>query len=214
MLRFVLFAAFVGFSSAASAVTLTFDGIPANTFVSTYEEAGVSVHAGSREIGGHGMTDSLHLDDSGSPFARALIFSGPHRITVSSFDLIPNSPTEVCERIGNLNCGKPYDNVVVQGVRDGSVIVDERFYMGDAKNTVALGSLFSDLDSFIIRAIRFTNDDPIYYCIDSPCSHFNIDNVAIDKLPPLAPVPLPATAFLIGGAFGLLGATRWRRRSA
>lgn len=65
MFRTCIFVALACFAGPASAVTLTFDGMPESTNSSFYEEKGVDLF-GFGIIGGHGKENTLYINDSGS----------------------------------------------------------------------------------------------------------------------------------------------------
>lgn len=114
----------------------------------------------------------------------------------------------MCDRATALDCGHPYDNVLVQGIRDDVVVVEEAFFMGhDSVSNIEFGDMFTDLDSFVIWSMRYPDTDPLIFCANSPCASFNIDNVMVE----LIPLPVPATGLLSATAFvGLVLMRRWR----
>jgi hypothetical protein len=102
-----------------------------------------------------------------------------------------------------VDCGIPFNNVAVTGMRDGSIIAEDRFYMGKDPWTYFFSSEFWDLDTLIIAMLVTGPDEwSIGTCIDSPCTSMSIDNVTLSPIP----LPAPLLLFLTGlGALALLG---------
>ena len=97
---------------------------------------------------------------------------------------------------GAAPCADPYDNVLVQGYRNGALVAEDQFYAGDNPNTHLFSAQFLDLDLLVIGALLPNFPVVGGDCIDFPCGHFNIDNVE------LSAVPLPAALPLYSAALG------------
>lgn len=186
--------------SPAHANVVTFTGIPFLTLSSTWSEDGITA-VGNGELGFFGIPDSEHMDDGGTGYPSSMTFSMTTPFNADSFDMIP---------VGNFYCPNnvcsPFDNVVVQGFLGASLVASDTFWMGNSLNTYVFSSAFTDLTSLKISIVFPPDFDSCHF--NDPCTHMNIDNVA------LTPVPLPAALPLF--ASGLAG-LRWlsrRRRKA
>lgn len=212
-----IFCAIAMFGTSASAATMTFNNLwdyANNDYYSgsTYTEDGITV-TGNNELG-YWSSTSLHMDDFYYPSSSLATFTMGSRFSAVGFDLSADGfDYFVCDAAHN--CTNPtYQNVLVQGYRNGSVVASLLFDMGAALQTfpVMLGGAFNNLSALSIEVFvpdnLFTNHPPGGYAdCNSPCSHFTVDNVT------LAPVPLPAALPLAAMGFGLLAMTARRRPS-
>jgi hypothetical protein len=213
-------------ANLAHASTVTFSGIPdRNGGPSSYSEDGIDVN-GNGAIGNLSADKAVHMDSGGTGYASTLEFSMSGLFDAVSFDISPvNFKNDLA--FGDTNNGQetrlydvPFKNVLVQGFRNGSVVVSDLFNMLDfpafAFSTYSLDG-FENLD---MLSVGFgpvpTAGDFIYppgtdwtaFTCDSPCSHYNMDNV---MLSPVAAVPLPAGFPLLLAGLGAIGFTRKRR---
>lgn len=188
------------FASTADAATMAFTGIPQESLSNVWVEDGITA-TGSGPGGDFGFfgyfdtPDSAHMDDDGSSFPRSIVFTMAQPFDAVSFDILPSdnffcSPDDVC--------GIPFDNISLTGVSNGLTVAQDSLYMGTAPSTYLFGADFSNLDSLII-ALLFPGQSADATCINSPCTHLNIDNIA------LSPVPLPAGFVLFMSALALMG---------
>lgn len=193
---------------AVRANTVTFTEIPQEAYGVVWVEDGITVDPGGGfgGLGYHQLPHTLHLDDSGTGFASFASFTMGSRFNARSFDIIPAGPTAYCTDLDWTVCGAPYDNVQVSGFRGGIEVAGDKFFMGADPSTFYFSDLFRHLDSLVIAALypnlRVIGGD----CHDSPCAHFNIDNVTLN------PVPVPAALPLFLSTLFGLGWFGWRRK--
>jgi len=201
----------------AQASTMTFDNLT-DPFATSYTEAGITA-TGNGDMGMY-STGTVHIDDGGTSAPSSVTFTmAAGAFNAVSFDILPlGFSFEYCDPSGA--CTYPsFANVQVQGFNGISLVSSLIFDMGQGLQpyTVALGSVFSNLSSLTISILyptwAFQNlpQGATAWC-DSPCSHFEIDNVTLNAVTP-APVPLPAGLPLAASALAALGATRlrWKR---
>lgn len=201
----------LGLAGSAEALTLTFDGIPeggGEPQPTTIVESGVTISVGSWSDGvtWWSVPDAIHLDDSGTSFTDEVTFETEREfralslrligMSMSSYVLIDDEPIPV-----------PYDNVLLTGYRDGTLLATARFTTGLDSGIVdyTFGPDFAGLDLLRITNIRpegtFWEGYPIQ-CDDAPCGHFSVDDLTI------APVPLPPALPLGVAALGMLALAR------
>jgi len=206
-------AAMLSAPNASAAVhKVTFDALPYEYFGSNvWVEDGI-VATASGALGSFIRPGTAHLDSDGHPYTEQYTFTllGGGRFNPMSFDLFalgkptyyanPNCPGEGPE----LCVITTYSDVLLTGFRNGAAVVTLAFYSGDF-STISLGSTFFNVDAFRVSAAQ----PSVGYCESSPCSHFNIDNVAL-----AGPVPEPATwAMMVLGFIGLVLLRRRPRQS-
>jgi hypothetical protein len=217
----------------AGAATMTFSGIhegcgaPLEVFQGHIEDNIVATPLGFGTLATAGTPGVAHMDDGGTgctgmvdfelfalagllPDGTAFSFDR-RRFDASSVEMRPFA-TAFCAPTRSEDeffCGDGYDNVRWQGFRDGSLIASDTFFVGTgAPYTYVFGDLFRDLTSLRLTALPpFVEGGR---CDDSPCGHFEIDNLVLAAVN-LTPVPLPgALVLLMSGLLGL-GSMRWRR---
>lgn len=202
--------------ASAAQVTLIFDDVSdlGGSATGPYQltEQGISYSVWPES---HGSAGAIHLDDAGTGYQSAVTFTGTDRFDVVSLDVEGlGQSLYVYDEIWD---GTPlaYDNVLFEGLRGGEVVASLLWSTGLSRGwqNLAFDNAFSDLDSFLIRALvpdlSVLPDQT--ECIDYPCGHFNIDNLTLDVAP--APVPLPAGLPLLLGGYGMLILGAMRQRS-
>ncbi|MCB1332372.1 MAG: PEP-CTERM sorting domain-containing protein [Roseivivax sp.] len=198
----------VAATSAAEAAVMTFGNVGPDPFLTSYTEDGITATAPvNQDL--YLISPHLHLDNGGSPHADRATFSMAGAFDAVSFLLEPNGfAYEMCDTNQCNSFSYPsFPNVLVQGYRGASLVASLLFDMGKGTTpyTVSLGTPFANLSSLTIGVV-YPAPNPLGQCVDSPCSHFSVDDVT------LAPVPVPATAGLAGLGLVLLGAAGWRRK--
>ncbi len=192
-------------ASPADANVVTFTGIPFESGAPlTWSEDGITAVGNGPfgELGSFQNPNSEHMDDGGTPYPSSMTFSMMTPFNAASFDIIPVGnnycPNNVCS---------PFDNVVVQGFLDALLVASDTFWMGNSPNTYVFSNAFTDLTSLKISIVFPPDFDSCHF--NDPCTHMNIDNVA------LTPVPLPAALPLFAsGLVGLGWLSRRRRKQA
>lgn len=189
----------------AGAAVMTFNNLPpASPDNGDYREKGITA-SGNGELGSFNVPAAAHINDAGTAISSRISFTMSSRFDAVGFDILPIA-TEYCVTPSNAACGDPYDNVLVQGYRDGSLVAENRFYAGDDPNTYLFSLQFLNLDRLIIGGLLPNFSVAGGECVDIPCGQFNIDNVELNA------VPLPAALPLYSAALGFLGYLGWRRR--
>lgn len=197
----------------AAANTVTFDSLPSEAAqLGIYVEGGVTVTPVSGGVvGTHTTSGAAHLDDAGTGFTSGLMFTMGELFDAGSFTVISagysffDSP------------GEMWNNILVTGMRGGSVVASVGFMMTEivgASQTFSLGEAFWELDALLIEILY-----PPTGTTCAPCSHLDLDTVVlegwgipIDPVTP-APVPLPPSVAMMGLAGLALVGIRRRRRS-
>ena len=177
--------------------------------------AAATADAGLFDLGFFDAPGAVHLDDGGTSFARQITFTMNRRFNAIAFDLIPtNFNYLICDSEELEGCvTETFDNVMLQGFRNGILVGLSIFDMSLNSGHLSFGSLLRNLDSLVIGFAPLPFDGTLpdgrfAVCIESPCSHFNIDNIT------LAAVPLPAPGLLLVAVLtiGGLGALSRRRK--
>lgn len=197
----------------AGAATMTFKDLPHEFDLvvlgpSTYSEAGITATSND-DFASFTRLQAAHLDDGGSSFASILTFTMASRFNAISFDLLPLATDFDFDVFGG-SIGDLYNNVHIVGTRAGSVVAEKKFSAGTTDNTFSFGAAFSNLDSLSIAAILPDFSKIGGACFDSPCGHFDVDNVSLNSV---AAVPLPAGLPLMLSVMGIFGLLGWRRRN-
>lgn len=203
--NFLATALIVLLAAPASATVMTFkDLLPVSTDNGDYRENGITASSAG-ELGYFDLPGAAHLDDSGTSIAKFVSFTMSSRFSAIGFDILPLG-TEFCAAGGSGACNDPYENVLIQGFRDGALVAEDAFFGGESPSTYLFSSDYLNLDQLIIGALLPNTAVIGGFCDGLPCGHFNIDNVE------LSAVPLPAALPLFSAALGLLGFLGWRRR--
>ncbi len=189
----------------ATAAVMTFSDLPELALPGEeYQEGGITASPINGRLGYYTIPGTAHLDDAGTSYAKSMNFTMDFIFYAISFDILPYD-TAYCADESVPCSGDPYDNVLVQGYWDGSLVAEDIFFMGEQPSTY----LFSDqsliLDQLVIGALYPDIATIGGMCLTAPCGHFNIDNVRLD------PIPLPAALPLFSAALGLLGFLGLRR---
>ena len=188
-------------ASEARAATMTFDALPES--VLSYFEDGITADGAGFDLGFFGALGRLHLDDSGTAFARRVDFHMAIAFRPVSFDILPVGTSYCPPDLPDPPCSTPYDNVRVTGIRAGAVVFEDLFSADEpgAPWTYFFPEL-DPIDSLSIQALRPDLDVLGGGCDDAPCSHFDIDNLVLVP----GPVMLPQLTL----ALVALGARRLR----
>ena len=197
-------------SGAVSASTMTFTGLPSLGISNQFSEDGIVATANSfSQIGSWSTPNTAHMDSSGTGFPQLLRFTIPgNSFNATSFDIIPDDEVfSVVLPDGSIVPGT-YENVRVRGFRDTTLVAEQTFFMGTQPSTYYFGSNFTALTSLVIYALEPQLPRGSFICADSPCSHFNIDNVKLN------PVPVPGALLLFAGGLGFLWFGTKRRGSS
>lgn len=188
-------------TGAASATTVSFDGLTQDLVDEPYVENGVTVRATTpgAVLGGGG--GSIHLDDAYA-YTSGVIFTAG-----SVFDVLRFSFTSLGFGFYD-EAPKVTGNIIIRGFLNGTQIVRDHITMSPVYGTVqniVLDEAFTGLDAFSIELLYPETEA---WC-DAPCGHINLDEVVFSDIP-VAPVPLPASGLLLGA--GVLAIAAWRRR--
>jgi hypothetical protein len=236
MLRNLIVLALFVQSSSLLASTVTFADLPEGHGVlsgpgalgNIYSENGITITGGGR----HNNPEVLHMDDSGTSFSSTASITTDGVFNAVSFDILP-AKNDFTVRLFNpadeteITLDQyPYNNVRVQGFRDGTLIAEDNFFMEDY-STYSFNSMFSGLDTLNIMALRpeqfidgiktsVLEDYPGYLidagCFDAPCAHFDIDNITI-AASTITAVPIPAAFPLLLSALSFLTAMNRKKKS-
>jgi hypothetical protein len=215
--------------SPAYALVLTLDGVPSWL---DYEDGnnGNFGESGFQMAGWSYTNDGMiHVVDSTvAPWNSSVVLSGSGRFDVSSLNIVGHGSLlyyEVLEPTNffflDLIDQVAYPNVLVEGIRDGEVVAETRFY-ADESYTHTLSQDFKRLDSLFISAVgpfdpavsgylaEFEAGLESLYpgstfrrdCFDFPCGQFDLDAIEV------SPVPIPASLLLVLSAVFLGGIAR------
>ena len=196
--------------SGASASTMTFSGLSSLGESNQFVEDGIVATANSfSQIGSFTTPNSAHMNSSGTGFPQLLRFTIPGTsFNATSFDIIPyNEVFSFVLPDGTIVPGT-YENVRVRGFRDTTLVAEQTFFMGTLPSTYYFGSDFTALTSLVIFALEPQLPRGSFICANSPCSHFNIDNVTLN----VSAVPLPAALPLFASVLAGGGLIAWRRK--
>lgn len=195
-------------AGAADARTVTFDRVKDYLTAvdrpgagSPYREGGVTVTALNGVLAWDSTPGTVHVDDAGTDFTSGLMFTMNRTFAAAAFSIVS---------LGYSFLDAPKvlpKNIRVTGFVGGATVADKGFRMTDSafdNQRFRLGSGFDGLDTLIIQLIY-----PRRGLCDAPCAQFDLDWV---KLEP-TPVPLPASAGLLGAAGLLLWGLKRRRRT-
>jgi hypothetical protein len=236
MLNKILFSIVMMCATPAFGLMLNFDGVPGEEN-RHLEGAGVFAESGFTTEGFSYMTTgAIHLNDTG-PYRHNAIISGSKRFDALSLSLIGYEysswyyvidPTtgEYLSEIDPV-WGIPredlahfvHPNVLVQGVRDSSIVAEARFSAAPGAANYTLSPDFNRLDSLIVTAA--SPDDPglasffleaeaslaLLYpgmvfqrdCDFSPCSQFDFDGLEVHPTPIPGGLVLMLSAVIGGG---------------
>lgn len=171
---------------------------------------------------------------SGTSFHPTVSFTTNDLFTPVSFDLRPSGNNFVVGLFNpvdnsSINYNYSYENVLVQGFRDGTLITDDSFDMNTV-STYLFDSNFLGIDTLSITAILLSIEEEtpkinelvldkypgysISYMDNgfAPLAHFDIDNVVLLDSNQLNPVPLPASLPLFASVIGVFGFLTRRKR--
>ena len=201
----------------AQAATMTFDNLT-DPFATSYSENGITA-TGNGDMGMY-STGSVHIDDGGTSAPSQVNFTmAAGAFDAISFDLQPlGFSLELCDDGTGICTSPSFENAKVEGFSGATLVASLLFDMGPGSSpyTVALSSAFRNLPSLtisVVYPVALLQSPPAgmsSWC-DSPCSHFEIDNVTLNAVTP-APVPLPAGLPLAASGLVALGALALRRR--
>ncbi|TNC59442.1 VPLPA-CTERM sorting domain-containing protein [Rubellimicrobium roseum] len=210
-------AALMTTACAADAATWTIIGAEGTT--STHTADGVTADAGDRWVTGL-------MTDGGTPYARQLTFTMTGRFDAVGFDFTPvrwnyQICTEDLTTGETVTCeSNTYDNVLVQGIRDGGIIATSTFRMIDLAEIGMTGRYtfadeFQNLDALLIgfTPVPWPIDPGKYANCGNPCSQFYVNRLDLKSPDIPAPVPLPASLPLLSAALAGLMGLRQRRRT-
>ncbi|MGB3147622.1 MAG: hypothetical protein WBA91_07680 [Paracoccaceae bacterium] len=199
-LKFAL-AAFVwaGPSHSASAATITFATLPDEGALATsYSENGILATATGGLLAFVTGPGLAHIDDAGTSLTNAVNFTTGGLFDAISFDLIS---------LGYDFIGTPGgfpNNIVVTGFLGGSSMTSATFLLSDVPGqaqSFLLGPAFMGIDLLRIALSYPATGAPC----GAPCGHFDLDSVT------LAPVPLPASLWILASGGLMLAGVRARR---
>ena len=200
LVRFLVIVFAVVWSSAASAVTISFAGIPYfDPSSQTYDEAGFRVEAlGDGDFGGFDG-EHLHVDSvgGGGPYADTF------RLTSLTSQFFTLFAMDILAYDYDVDSG--ISKMAFSGFRGGAVVSTAVNYVGTVSQSLFFGDNFASIDALLIEADCVL---PADYCGLPSDVHFNIDNIVV------APVPLPAALpLLAAGLFGLGFIGRRKRKT-
>ncbi|MSO54628.1 MAG: hypothetical protein EXQ90_05830 [Rhodospirillales bacterium] len=163
-----------------------------------YTESGITARGTSDGLSSWTRPGSAHLDTGGSTCPSGVEFTTGGLFDAISAEIFPLTPTAYCSEAGT-ECSDPYENVLWQGFVGGVVVASDQFWMGDGPSTYAFGDAFRGLDKLVVRILLPNVATVGGWCFDSPCSHFDLDNVTLALLPApmISPMRPPAGAVSI-----------------
>ena len=182
-------------AASAATVTLDFDALRNN--ISGLDLGGVSITSGTNDVSiGFSGAGSFALFSFDSLFGTATgdtLFRADFSVPGVSFVSI------------DMGDGRLYDPV-----EDLDDLILNAYDQNDRLIAATLVSIQSTFDIYLPLQVTAPNISYVRFGgIDS--NGFNTvyaDNLSFTYAPPIAPVPLPATAVLLAGALGLLGLAR------
>ncbi len=197
----------------AGAATMTFSGINIDPIARTYSENGIFA-SGNGTLGLY-SANSIHFDDGGTSAPSMVTFTTGSRFDAIGFDLDPvGFGFHQCDAITRICENKTFDNVLLKGFDGANLVTSLLFSMGTGKDSypVQLDDTFRNLTAFTIAIVLPSIPFNYFLDCDSPCSHFQIDNVELVPTVEIAPVPLPATLPLEAAGLMILALVAFRRR--
>lgn len=192
----------------APAANMTFSGLTGDCVgTPSYTENGITATSGGgTDIAYHLNPGVLHMDDSGTTCPQSVEFTMARPFDAISVDILPLE-SNYCADPDNCSApGDPYDNVLWEGFVGDAIVASSKFFMGTTDSTYVFGDAFRGLDKLKVSALLPSLAVIGGECFDAPCAHFELDNLN------LAPIPLPATLWLLASGLTTLGAMGvWRR---
>lgn len=205
------------FAVPCAATTLTFDDIPGwqgGPAPLVWQEGGATVSADANSDGvvWYSLPGAVHLDDSGTSLTGGVDVTAGRQFHAMGMSVVgyPQASYVVTPEEWDMR-PVPYDNIAVEGFRNGLSVAYTRFSTGltGGAFSFAFGGDFRGIDMLRIAAIgpwgQSVDGQPIE-CGDAPCGHVDLDSLTI------APVPLPAGLALALGGMGALAGMRLLRR--
>ncbi|KFI32858.1 hypothetical protein CG51_19770 [Haematobacter missouriensis] len=205
------------FAVPCTATTLTFDDIPRwrdGPAPIVRQEGGVTLSADPYSDGvvSYSLPGALHLDDSGTSLTGGVNVTTGGQFHALGMSVVGyRQASYVFGADGWEMHPVPYDNIAVEGFRNGLSVAYTRFSTGltGGAFNFAFGGDFRGIDMLRVAAIgpwgQSVDGQPIE-CGDTPCGHVDLDSLTI------APIPLPAGLALALGGMGALAGMRLLRR--
>lgn len=165
-----------------------------------------------RDLGSFDDPAAIHMDDSGAGFARTLSLAREDGGTFSFLSFLHISgPSALMVFNGTDWVSAEYASLIVEAY-SGATLMDRLAYMtGTGSSTQTLPDTFRSITSVVFHAVVPDNlVERSRECFTFPCGHFSLAEFNVAAT---APIPLPATAPLLGaGIGGLICVLGWARR--